>query len=82
MPLATRRPGGFSNYDFGTNSLVVAGIGNNPMNLGRKTYYRDFTPRLGLAYRLDSKTVIRGGFGISWIPFPDNKYAWDNFPVK
>ena len=19
---------------------------------------------------------------MSWIPFPDNKYAWDNFPVK
>jgi hypothetical protein len=82
MPLATRRPGALSNYDPATNSLIVAGIGNNPMNLGRKTYYKGFAPRLGLAYRLDNKTVIRGGFGISWIPFPDNKYAWDNFPVK
>lgn len=81
-PYTPRLPGGFSNYDAATNSLIVAGIGGNPMNLGRKTYYRGFAPRLGLAYRLDSKTVIRSGYGISWVPFPDNKYAWDHFPVK
>ena len=81
-PVTPRLQGGFSNYDSATNSLVVAGYGDNPMNLGRKTYYTDFAPRFGLAYRLNSKTVLRGGFGISWIPFPDNKYAWDNYPVK
>jgi hypothetical protein len=81
-PATPRMPGGFSNYDPATNSLIVAGIGGNPMNLGRKTYYTGFAPRFGFAYRMDSKTVIRGGFGLSWIPFPDNKYAWDNFPVK
>ena len=81
-PAKPRLPGGFSNYDPNTNSFVVAGIGGNPMNLGRKTYYTGFAPRLGLAYRFDAKTVVRAGFGISWIPFPDNKYAWDNFPVK
>ena len=81
-PATPRLPGGFSNYDYSNNTLVVAGIGNNPMNLGRKTYYKGFAPRFGLAYRIDSKTVVRTGFGVSWIPFPDNKYAWDNFPVK
>jgi hypothetical protein len=60
----------------------VAGIGNNPMKLGRKTYYKGFAPRVGRAYRFDNKTVLHAGFGISWIPFPDNKYAWDNCPVK
>ncbi|HEY1339444.1 MAG TPA: carboxypeptidase regulatory-like domain-containing protein [Bryobacteraceae bacterium] len=81
-PATPRLKGGFSNYDPSNNTLVVAGYGNNPMNLGRKTYYNGFAPRVGAAYRFDSKTVIRAGFGISWIPFPDNKYAWDNFPVK
>lgn len=28
------------------------------------TYYKNFGPRLGLAYSIDSKTVIRAGFGI------------------
>jgi hypothetical protein len=81
-PATPRLPGGFSNYDPSNNTLVVAGIGGNPMNLGRKTYYTGFAPRMGIAYRLDTKTVIRSGIGMSWIPFPDNKYAWDNFPVK
>jgi hypothetical protein len=81
-PATPRLKGGFSNYDPANNTLVVAGYGNNPMNLGRKTYYTGFAPRVGFAYRLDPKTVLRGGYGLSWIPFPDNKYAWDNFPVK
>jgi hypothetical protein len=81
-PATPRLAGGFVNYDAATNNLVVAGVGNNPMNLGRKTYYTGFAPRIGLAYRFDNKTVLRAGFGLSWIPFPDNKYAWDNFPVK
>lgn len=81
-PATPRLHGGFSNYDFNNNAFVVAGIGNNPMNLGRKTYYRNFAPRFGMAYRIDNRTVVRSGFGISWIPFPDNKYAWDNYPVK
>jgi hypothetical protein len=81
-PATPRLPGGFSNYNPANNTLVVAGIGSNPMNMGRQTYYKNFAPRAGFAYRANSKTVIRGGFGISWIPFPDNKYAWDQFPVK
>jgi len=81
-PATPRLAGGFSNYDPTTNNLVVAGFGNNLLNLGRKTNFKNFAPRLGLAYRLDSKTVVRAGFGISFIPYPDNKYAWDNFPVK
>ncbi|MDQ6677956.1 MAG: TonB-dependent receptor, partial [Acidobacteriota bacterium] len=73
--------GGFSNYDPTTNNLVVAGVGGNPSNLGLDKHYKDFAPRIGIAYRLTEKTVFRGGFGISYSPFPDNTYAY-NFPVK
>ncbi len=73
--------GGFSNYDPTTNSLVIAGIGGNPSNLGLKTHYKDFAPRIGIAYRWNEKTVFRVGFGLSYVPFPDNDYAY-NFPVK
>jgi hypothetical protein len=34
-----------------------------------------------LAYRLNEKTVTRAGYGISYMPFPDNTYAY-NFPVR
>jgi len=74
-------PGTFSNYDPTTNNLVIAGVGGNPSNLGMITRYKYFAPRLGIAYRLDDKTVIRSGFGISYTPFPDNTYAY-NYPVR
>ena len=74
-------PGGFSNYNPYTNQLIIAGIGGNPMNLGMQTDYKYFAPRLGLAYRMTDKTVLRTGFGISYTPFQDNTYAY-NFPVR
>src|SRR5579859_7024474 len=74
-------PGGFSNYDPTTNNLVVAGVGGNPLDLGMQKNYKDFAPRIGLAYQLTSKDVVRAGYGISYEPFADNTYAYD-FPVK
>ena len=74
-------PGGFANYDPTTNNLVMAGIGGNPYDMGLKTHYNYFAPRVGLAYRLTEKTVIRAGFGTSYTPFPDNTYAY-NYPVR
>src|SRR5215471_18973123 len=32
------------------------------------TYWRQWGPRFGFAYRVASKTVLRGGFGIFWLP--------------
>src|SRR5262249_14828022 len=69
------------NYNPDNNTLELAGVGGVPMNLGLNTYYRYFAPRIGIAYRLNGETVIRGGFGVSYTPFPDNTYAY-NFPVK
>lgn len=80
-PATPKQKGGFSNYDIESNSLIVAGVGNNPSNLGRKNYLTNFAPRIGLSYRLNEKTVIRSGYGISYIPYPDNRYAY-NFPVR
>ncbi len=80
-PAVPRVKGGFSNFDPFTNSLTVAGIGNNPMNLGRKNYKTNFAPRFGMSYRWNDKTVIRAGYGISWVPLADNGFAF-NFPIR
>jgi outer membrane receptor protein involved in Fe transport len=79
-PFTPRRAGSFSNFDPVTKSLIVAGVGGNPLDAGRTTNYHDFAPRLGIAYRLTEKTVVRGGFALSYFPYPDNDYAF-NFPV-
>ena len=56
-------PGGFSDYNPANNTLVIAGVGGNPLNMGMQARYKYFAPRLGLAYRLSEKTVVRAGLG-------------------
>ncbi len=73
--------GGLANYDPVTNALLVSGYGDVPTDLGVKKYWKNFVPRVGLSYRLTETSVVRAGYGISTIPFPDNSYAF-NFPVK
>ncbi len=80
-PATPAQAGGFSNYNPSNNTLVIAGVGGNPSNLGMQTVYKYFAPRVGAAYRLSEKTVIRTGFGISYTPFEDNTYAY-NYPVR
>jgi hypothetical protein len=73
--------GAFSNYNPTNNTLVIAGVGGNPSNLGMQTRYNYFAPRTGMAYRATEKTVVRAGLGISYTPIPDNSYAY-NYPVR
>jgi hypothetical protein len=68
-----------SNFDPGTQTVLtttpgaVAGNGITPY-YGGGTYgktlvnpdFTDFGPRVGFAYAVDSKTALRGGFGISY----------------
>jgi len=80
-PATPKIPSGFTNYDPVANNLVVAGVGGNPSNLGMQTRYRYFAPRTGFAYRATDNTVVRGGFGMSYMPYADNNYAY-NYPVR
>jgi outer membrane receptor protein involved in Fe transport len=73
--------GGFSNYNPATNNLDIAGVGNVPMNEGFNTRKGYFSPRTGIAYRLSDKTVIRAGFGQSYVSFPDNTWMY-NYPIR
>ncbi|MGH9845475.1 MAG: TonB-dependent receptor domain-containing protein, partial [Blastocatellia bacterium] len=65
-PIASRLPAGQGNYDPETNNLLVAGVGDVGLSAGVKTDWNNFAPRVGFAYRYKDKTVVRGGFGISY----------------
>lgn len=80
-PATPRKAGGFVNYNPTNNQLVMAGVSGNPSNLGMQMNYLNFAPRIGIAYRATQNTVIRGGYGISYVPFVDNTYAY-NYPIK
>jgi len=82
-PPTAKHAGDYSNYNPANNTLVLAGIGGNPADLGMRTRYSYFAPRMGLAYRFDQKTVMRAGYGISFQPWPDNLNSYaTNFPLK
>ncbi len=73
---------GLANYDPTTDLISVAGYGSTPADLGVKKNFRNFNPRTGVSYRLNEKNVIRAGYGVGTIPFPDNLYAYANYPIK
>jgi len=81
-PAVPRFPGQFSNFIPSNNTLVVGGVGGNPDNGGLVNHLNYLAPRLGIAYRLRDKTVIRAGIGVSYTPFQDNTYLTYNYPTK
>ena len=46
--------------------VQVAGLGGNPQSNGMEAGLNNFAPRLGGIYRLNEKTVIRSGYGITY----------------
>lgn len=83
MPFANAaNPGDQSSYLPETNQIIVAGYGNINKHLNVNTDYRDFGPRLGVAYRVWNKTVLRAGYGIGYNPLPVNQLAAANYPSQ
>ena len=55
--------GGGVNFDPSTGDLLLSGLGNVSRSANIKSNWKNFEPRIGLAYRVLSNTVIRAGFG-------------------
>ena len=51
-----------------SGGLMYAGVNGNPTTQGNPQKAK-FSPRIGAAYTLDSKTVLRGGYGIYYAPY-------------
>jgi hypothetical protein len=58
-----------ANYDPATNSLVYAKDGSLADRALVNPSYKNFAPRVGFAYGVTPKTVIRSGYGISYVLF-------------
>jgi len=55
-----------SNYDPATNSVLLAKDGSLSDRALVEPDYNNFGPRLGFAYNIFDKTVIRGGYGLGY----------------
>ncbi|HEX9367886.1 MAG TPA: TonB-dependent receptor [Vicinamibacterales bacterium] len=74
QPGPTERKNRMSAWDFsrqnafGTpGAIAFPGVGGYSRNLW-DTEYNDWGPRVGAAYTINSRTVVRGGFGITYLP--------------
>jgi hypothetical protein len=68
LPQTAAKPGGAGSFDPATGEVLAAGIGSVPRNMGISPYNLGFAPRIGIAYQLTEKTVIRTGYGRSFNP--------------
>jgi Carboxypeptidase regulatory-like domain/TonB dependent receptor/TonB-dependent Receptor Plug Domain len=80
-PIPGRDTRGLERYDFTTNSVILGGLGNHPAGAGASANPHQFVPRLGVAYRINDKTVLRGGFGMTIDPYPFSRAMRDPYPV-
>jgi hypothetical protein len=84
QPGPTERYNRLSAYDFtkqnvfGTlGAIVFPGINGYSRNLWEPEYH-DFGPRLGAAYQITQHMVLRGGFGISYLPSNTGHFSGPN----
>lgn len=56
------QPGGIANFNFSNAYTIVSNYGDTTATANVDNNFTDFGPRLGVAYRLHEKTVIRAGF--------------------
>jgi len=59
--VTSARNGGWLQLD--TGEIKVAGVNGVPLNGGVRNSYTNLAPRLGFAYQVSPKTVIRAGYG-------------------
>jgi len=81
--MATSDHSGVRLYNPAINTVLIGGYGGVPMDDGVNVGHGSFLPRFGIAYRLDQKTVVRAGFGMSadsnnWRFFRNNYPATTN----
>ena len=53
----------------GSGSIITASNGSLASRSLVQPQKKDFSPRVGVAYQLTPKTVLRGGYGIFYVPF-------------
>jgi outer membrane receptor protein involved in Fe transport len=70
FPMGTRASRGMERYDFNTNEMLICGVGNVPKDCGYNIEQKNFSPRVGVAWRKSDSLVFRAGYGLNYDPYP------------
>jgi hypothetical protein len=81
FPIMSRGEFGIERYDPTTNKVLIGGRGSVPRTAGTDALAIMWAPRLGMAYRMNEKTVLRMGYGITNDPYPVSRPLRSPFPA-
>jgi len=79
-PFATRDHTGVFRYDPATGNVLIGGRGTTPTDTGEDVGHGQLVPRFGVNYRINSKTVVRAGAGITVDP-ENYRFFRDSYPA-
>lgn len=82
-PVAYRDHTGISRLDPSlpqSANVEIGGVNGNPENTGITVPQTEFVPRLGVAYRVNERLVVRAGGGIS-TDADSMRYLRDSYPI-
>jgi len=79
-PLMHRANSGIERLDYSTYTVLLGGRGGVPDDVGLKLQTWYLAPRVGAAYRIGEKSVVRGGYGRTINPLPWSRPLRGSFP--
>jgi Carboxypeptidase regulatory-like domain/TonB dependent receptor len=79
-PLMSRATRGIERLDYNSYTVMLGGLGDVPKDVGLEFQKWYAAPRLGVAYRLGEKSVVRIGYGQTINPLPWSRPMRGSFP--
>jgi hypothetical protein len=79
-PLMSRVNSGIERLDYDTYTVLLGGRGDVPKDVGLDLQKWYLAPRVGAAYRLGDKSVVRVGYGHTINPLPWSRPMRGSFP--
>jgi len=80
-PVGPANDAGLSNFNPRTNMLNIAGAGEVDNNANVEWDTNNISPRVGVAYQLSDKVVVRGGYSLTYFPNTINFATGSLFPA-